>query len=398
MQFFQIGFVEAVWNVHLMNDKHGTGFSLKDHLFNEEKVQYLANLFSAADEKFAARAFVRDVMKHLLQLELKARIVHIATVLERYLATDFRVAAKQIVAVLPEPLDPALTDDDFGDFIFAPLGEFVVRNGLAIKHLPTSLKTLKEITQRFSMEDAIRTFINTHPDETLAELARWSTDRNYHVRRLVSEGTRPMLPWSGRISIDVTKPLPFLETLHADPTRYVTRSVANHLNDIAKAQPEIVLDALRRWKQLGKQHSSELQWMTKRALRTLVKRGHSEALQLLGFSAIPKIALTEFEINTPQIRPGDAFEFSFNVRARQNESLVIDYVVEFVKANGTLAPKVHKLKQLSLKKGESAVVSKRHVLRANATTYSLYPGTHYVTLQINGKSFGRLSFELLPGN
>ena len=380
-----------------MNDKQGTGFSLKDHLFNKERVQYLANLFSSADQDFAAAAFVREVMKQLLQLELKARIVHITTVLEQYLSADFRVAAKQIVAALPAPLDPNQTDDDFGDFIFAPLGEFVVRNGLAKKHLPTSLKTLKEITQRFSMEDAIRSFINTHPEETLTELARWSTDRNYHVRRLVSEGTRPSLPWSGRISIDVTTPLAFLETLHADPTRYVTRSVANHLNDIAKAQPEIVLDALKRWKQLEKQHSSELQWITKHALRTLVKRGHAQALQLLGFSAIPKIEVIEFAINTPKIQPGDAIEFSFNITAQRNESLVIDYVVEFVKANGTLSPKVHKLKQLSLKKGESAVVRKRHVLRANATTYTLYPGTHYVTLQINGRPFGRLSFELLPG-
>lgn len=129
-----------------MNDKQGTGFSLKDHLFNEAKVQYLANLFSAADKKFAAPAFVRDVMKHLRQLELKARIVHIATVLERFLATDFRVAAKQIVAALPEPLDPALTDDDFGDFIFAPLGEFVVRNGLA-KKTPADFADDAETTQ-----------------------------------------------------------------------------------------------------------------------------------------------------------------------------------------------------------------------------------------------------------
>jgi 3-methyladenine DNA glycosylase AlkC len=297
---------------------------------------------------------------------------------------------------LPQRLDPTGTDDDFGDFIFAPLDEFEVRNGLSKKHARISLKTLKEITQRFSMEDAIRTFINRYPDETLAELALWSIDSNYHVRRLVSEGTRPLLPWSGRISIDVTTPLPFLDTLHADPTRYVTRSVANHLNDIARKKPEIVLETLHRWKQLGKQRPAELQWMTKHALRTLVKRGHPQALQLLGFNAIPKISVTNFRIATPQIRPGDAVEFSFSVNAKSSESLVIDYAIEFVKANGTLSPKVHKLKQLSLQKSESATVSKRHVLRANATTYTLYPGTHYVTLQINGRSFGRLSFELLP--
>ncbi len=379
-----------------MNDQQGAGFSLKDHLFNAEKVQYLACQFHAANRSFDRFAFIRETMVQLQKLELKARIVHIATVLEGYLPKDFGVAAKQIVAALPQPLDPTRNDDDFGDFIFAPLGEFVVRNGLSKKHVQTSLKTLKEITQRFSMEDAIRRFINTYPHETLAELARWSTDKNYHVRRLVSEGTRPLLPWSGRISIDVTTSLQFLETLHADPTRYVTRSVANHLNDIAKAQPEIVLDALSRWKQRGKQQPAELRWMTKHALRTLVKRGHPQALQLLGFNAGPKIDVTGFTINTQHIQPGEAVEFSFNVAALRNESLVVDYVIEFVKANGKLSPKVHKLKQISLKKGESTVVSKRHVLRANATTYTLYPGTHFVTLQINGQPFGRLSFELFP--
>ncbi len=114
-----------------MSDKQGAGFSLKDHLFNAERVQYLADRFHTANSSFDRSGFVRDTMQQLPHLELKARIVHIATSLERYLDDDFRVAAKQIVAALPEPLDPTGTDDDFGDFIFAPLGEFVVRNGLS---------------------------------------------------------------------------------------------------------------------------------------------------------------------------------------------------------------------------------------------------------------------------
>ncbi|PHS10301.1 MAG: hypothetical protein COA78_11495, partial [Blastopirellula sp.] len=180
------------------SEKKAAGFSLKDQLFNKNRVAYLADLFHAADTQFDSAGFVRDTMKQLKRLELKERIVHITGVLENYLATNFKDAAKQIAAALPAPLDPTKTDDDFGDFIFAPLGEFVVRNGLEKKHLKLSLKTLKAITQRFSMEDAIRAFINTHPDETLGELEKWSTDKNYHVRRLVSEGTRPLLPWSGR--------------------------------------------------------------------------------------------------------------------------------------------------------------------------------------------------------
>ncbi|MCO8122172.1 hypothetical protein NHH03_10520 [Stieleria sp. TO1_6] len=371
------------------------GFSLKDQLFNRDRVEYLANQFRSADDDFDDKGFIRDVMDSLVELELKQRIVHIAGSLEKYLADDYATAAKQITAALPPPLDPNRTDDDFGDFIFAALGEFVVRNGTAKKHLKLSLRTLKALTQRFSMEDAIRTFIDQHPEVTLAELQKWSNDKNYHVRRLVSEGTRPLLPWSRRLSIDPTTPIPFLDTLHADRARYVTRSVANHLNDISKSQPDVVLETLRRWKNLDRQDAQELQWINRHALRTLVKQGHPGALRFLGFNPQPKIEVSEFQLTPPVVSPGQAIELCFTVTADRSEALIVDYVIEFVKANGTRSPKVHKIKQLRLGAGESCVVRKRHLLRAAATTFRLYPGTHHVTLQINGKPQGTRSFELI---
>ncbi|PHQ36468.1 hypothetical protein [Rhodopirellula bahusiensis] len=376
----------------------GSGFSLKDQLFNRDRVNYLSSLFQNADSNFDGKAFTRQCMRGLLDLELKQRIVHIAGVLETHLSDDFATAATQIREALPPPLDPKRTDDDFGDFIFAPLGEFVVRNGLERKQLRHSLKTLKAITMRFSMEDAIRAFIDAHPDATLAELSKWSSDSNYHVRRLVSEGTRPKLPWSRRLTIDVTTPLPFLETLHADPTRYVTRSVANHLNDISKSHPELVLQTLRGWKSSQCQTPKELDWISRHALRTLIKQGHSPALKFLGYRDNPKIEVSDFELKTGELRPGDTIEFSFTVSAERAESLMIDYVIDFVKANGTTAPKVHKLKSLPLGKGESVSLTKRHRLHANATTYTLYPGRHAVTLQINGKPYGTLPFDLFANS
>lgn len=379
----------------MADERSKSGFSLKDELFNHERVQYLAEQFRSADSGFDSAGFVRDTVRKFPELELKARIEHIACVLLQYLDSDFRVAAKQIVDALPSPLDPTKTDDDFGDFIFAPLGEYVVRNGLSKQHLKLSLRTLKAITQRFSMEDAIRWFINAYPAETMAQLSQWSTDSNYHVRRLVSEGSRPFLPWSKRIGIDHMEAIPFLDTLHADSTRYVTRSVANHLNDIAKSSPKLVLDSLKRWKKLGQQDESELHWMSKHALRTLIKQGNSQALMFLGYRPSPRIEISDFAIHSQKIKPGEAVEFSFVVTAARSESLMIDYVIDFVKANGKLAPKVHKLKQISLGENESQILKKKHVLRANATTYTLYPGTHHLTLQINGTSFSTGTFELL---
>lgn len=367
-----------------MAKQSSNNFSLKDHLFNEDRVRFLAGCFARSQPGFDERQFTRRVMKRLTDLELKQRIGLIAETLGQFLAQDFKIASKQILSALPPELDPNRTDDDFGDFIIAPLGEFVVRNGLGDEHVDVSLRTLKEITKRFSMEDSIRHFINRFPERTLREFRKWASDKNYHVRRLVSESTRPRLPWSGRLTIEHTVPLPLLDQLHADSTRYVTRSVANHLNDISKVDPELVLETLRRWQRLGNQTPEELDWICRHALRTLVKQGHRQTMLFLGLRTTPKVVTSAIELASSSINPGQALEFGITITAQRDESLVVDYVIDFIKANGSWSPKVFKAKRLELKRGESIRVRKRHTLRADATTYRLFPGTHRLTIQING--------------
>lgn len=377
-----------------MAKQKSTTFSLKDHLFNADRVRFLARQFSTAVPSFDEAGFTRAVMQRLRELELKQRIVLIAEALVQFLAADFPVAAQQIVAALPPELDPTKSDDDFGDFIIAPLGEFVARRGMAVEHVPVSLKTLREITKRFSMEDALRAFINSHPEKTLRELTRWSTDRNYHVRRLVSESTRPRLPWSGRLSIDYCVPIPLLDQLHADPTRYVTRSVANHLNDIAKVDAALVLATLKRWREQGRQRPEELDWMCRHSLRTLIKQGHAETMEFLGLRTNAQVTVSPIKLSQKSIAAGDVLEFTVAVAAHRDESLVIDYVIHFVKANGSLSPKVFKAKRLELKRGESVTIHKCHPLKTNATTYRLFPGTHRLTIQVNGVTSTSTSFEI----
>jgi len=379
---------------YMMRNTNGKGVSLKDHLFNEEKVQFLAGLFCNVDTTFKMDLFVTEVMKELPRLELKQRIVCIAKALEQHLPKDFKKACGVIIDVLPEALDPSKTDDDFGDFIFAPLGEYVVRNGLTKKHLNTSLKTLKEITKRFSMEDSIRYFLNEFESETMKEMERWVHDNNYHVRRLVSEGTRPLLPWSGRVALEVTAPLLFLNILHADNTRYVTRSVANHMNDISKTKPDVVITSLIGWKIQERQSEKELDWVTRHSLRTLLKQGHKGALELLGYYTNPKITVSTIAVNRDSLKIGDILEFSFTVKASRDEKLMIDYVIDFVKANGQTNSKVFKLKKIEIKKGKTVVISKKHRLLAHATTFKLYPGKHAIALQINGQQYNQTTFTL----
>lgn len=370
-------------------------FSLKDHLFNGEKVSYLGSLLADAVDGFNCDGFEGAVMARMPELELKQRIALIAEILADHLDSDFVVAAAQIQAALPPPLDPTLSDDDFGDFIFAPFGKFVEDHGN--DHYEEAMTLLKELTMRFSMEGSVRPFINQRPEQTLRLFETWARDDSYHVRRLVSESTRPRLPWSPRIRLTVDQPLRLLDILHADPTRYVTRSVANHLNDISKIDPGLVLARLTRWQEAEAQMADELDWMTGHAMRTMLKKGDPEAMRMLGYSPDPKVEVGPIELVDAVVEAGNALEFSFPVTSLDSERLMVDYVIEFVRKNGTTSPRVFKLKKLTLGAGQSATLTKTHPLRADASTYSLYPGTHRVTVMVNGNALTGTEFEVTTG-
>ncbi|MEM9905582.1 MAG: DNA alkylation repair protein, partial [Cyanobacteria bacterium P01_D01_bin.44] len=160
--------------------KAKSSFSLKDQLFNSEKVDYLGTLISQVFPDFAQQKFHQDVVIAFPNLELKERIAHITTCLYRYLPDDYPKALALILGSMPPELDPNKTDDDFGDFIFAPLSLFVATYGCTADHLNISLQALKEITKRFSAEDAIRYFINAFPNETFAFLSDCARDDHYH--------------------------------------------------------------------------------------------------------------------------------------------------------------------------------------------------------------------------
>jgi 3-methyladenine DNA glycosylase AlkC len=368
-----------------------SGFSLKDQLFNRDKTRYLAGLFAQAHPGFSAERFEAEVMEGLLPLELKARISWIAEVLGQHLLGPLPEVAPLILKALPPPLDPDKTDDDFGDFIFAPLGEFIVARGLH-SDPALALDLLAEVTQRFSMEWAIRPFLNTHPDLTLARMQDWAAHPNYHLRRLVSEGTRPRLPWGQGVSLALETPLPLLEQLHSDPTRYVTRSVANHLNDISKKDPDLVLDVLEHWRGLDQQQAKELAWMTSHACRGLVKAGHPRALRVLGYDPDAEVAVN-FSVSTEIVEIGDWLSFEVTLSSPEVLPVIVDYRMTFPRATGKVSQKVFKLKQTRLN-GAAVTLTKRHRLKGDATTFKLHPGRHEVEILVNGRVAATGQFEL----
>ncbi len=368
-------------------------FSLKDHLFNQEKVSLLADCFSSVYD-FPKETFVKEVCAGFSERELKERIVWIAENLKAILPQDYKKAVAVIIKALPEPLDPTKTDDDFGDFIFAPLSYFVSAYGCSSEYFDLSLQALYEITQRFSAEDAIRSFINLDPERTFEYLNVWASDPHYHVRRLVSEGTRPKLPWAIKIDTEYTYALPLLEKLYIDPTRYVTRSVANHLNDLAKQDPNLVIETLTRWKQSKQQEASEMEFLMKHSLRTLVTQGHTQALACLGYHQPASCVLCDFEIHTQTLRLGESLSFSCSFDAKAKEALIIHYVIWFVDAQGKpTRSKVFVLKKINSTQGEHYVFDKKHLFRA-MTTRKHYKGLHYLDIVVNGERQARCEFTL----
>ncbi|HZM84308.1 MAG TPA: DNA alkylation repair protein [Candidatus Limnocylindrales bacterium] len=365
---------------------------LKDQLFHRGKVALIAAQIHAVHRAFRRDAFVEQATERLAQLELKQRIAWIADCLRTHLPRDYRRAVNVLLGSLPAPCDPERTDGEFGDFIYATYSEFVAQRGRGDRDLEFSLAALKEITTRFSAEDAIRTFINAFPDRTMATLLAWTGDEHYHVRRLCSEGSRPRLPWARRLALPATAAIPILDRLFDDRTRFVTRSVANHLNDITKTDPDAVVQILRRWRDSGRQPPREMDYIVRHATRSAIKAGHPPTLALLGVSTGPHVTISEIMVPR-HVDLDTELAFSVGLLAEEDAKVVVDYMLYFPGPSGEITRrKIYKLRQLTLLAGRQVNLTKRHPLQANMTTRKIYPGRHELEILINGAPHGRHPF------
>ena len=357
-------------------------FSLKDHLFNATTMAQLGSEFAAGVPGFDSARFEAEALSGFAERELLARLDWIADCIETQMPRDFPAMAEALETAMPARLDPTLKDDDFGHFIHAVPGILAVRHGLEA-HRDRALDVIYQATQRFSMEFYIRPFLNHYPEETLARLALWAQDENYHVRRLVSEGTRPRLPWAKAVTLTPDQTLPLLDRLHNDATRYVTRSVANHLNDLTKSVPDLVMDHLDRWAKRQEQSAKQLDWMTRHALRTRVKDGNPRALKMLGFDPDAPLQ-ARVHLAPDPVAIGQALEVTVEITCDTDLPVLVDYVLTFPTASGKTRAKTFKLKQAKVKAGVPLRLSKAHKLKGDATTFTLVPGLHKVAAQING--------------
>jgi 3-methyladenine DNA glycosylase AlkC len=359
------------------------------HGIDGKAVRHLASQLVRAHPSFDAAVFTRTATRGLAALELKERVRHVIAALRRGLPPHVPDA---LVVLRRTAADWERAPGSLGVFVAWPLIDFVGVHGREC--FDASMAALRELTPLFSAEFAIRPFIAADPERALGYLRQWVHDEDEHVRRLVSEGTRPRLPWGERLRCFDDDPRPtlaLLRRLRDDPSEYVRRSVANHLNDIAKHDPERVVTTCEAWQRGA---SDERRALVRHALRTLVKDGHPRALRALGYDPEAAVEVIDLRVAPQRLRfPGD-LTLSFTLRSRGASPLpvVVDYTLHRTTARGS-SGKVFKLATRTLAPGEAVTIEKVHRLRP-ISTRTYHSGPHAIEVLVNGRACAQAGFSL----
>lgn len=382
--YMQILFRVASKNGHSRFNTYFSGMDPLKEMFNQKFYKHFAGVFAEADKNFDHRKFFQHVTKGLDDLSLNARLRNTSVILRSHLPGDFAAAVNILYKAAPA-LQKGYTALVLPDFI-----------GLyGHDHFDLSMEALRRFTSMGSSEFAVREFLKRDLPRTLRVMQEWAKDKDPHVRRLASEGSRPRLPWSFRLDAVIKDPsltTPILEQLKSDDELYVRKSVANHLNDISKDNTAYMLRLVKSW---DAAHPSTA-WIIKHASRTLIKKGDADSLSLFAFEKNLRLRVDNLRLQPKQLKLGDTLSFSFELvsEKKTSQKLVVDYAIHYAKASGFLSRKVFKLKELVLAPGQTMTILKKQVIK-DMTTRKHFNGRHTVEILVNGKSFGQAAFNLV---
>lgn len=247
--------------------------------YDKELADLLSEKIKTVYPEFEDKAYIKSVTGSLEGLELKARVEVFTDNLKEYLPDSYTEA----VLVLMKILGPE-NENETGMFKegywLMPVAFFIEKYGA--EDYTRSIKAIAEITKRHTGEYAVRPFIRKYPKRMLAQMEKWSKDKNVHLRRLSCEGLRPRLPWSMSLEEFIENPrpiVPVLENLREDGSKFVQKSVANCLNDILKDNYDFGMDILKDW---AKSDNKNTRWIVKHALRNEIKKKNPEAIRIVG--------------------------------------------------------------------------------------------------------------------
>ncbi|GAB4150382.1 MAG: DNA alkylation repair protein [Bacteroidia bacterium] len=342
----------------------------------------LADLLKRYERSFHKDAFVKVVLdKNWDNRELKDRTNHVAASMMEAITGTYTDKINTLRKVAP-------SFKGLKAFVFPATVEH-----FGIDYPEASFAALEEFTQYSTGEFAIRPFILRHREKAEQQILKWTKHSNEHVRRLASEGIRPLLPWASPLKCYKDDPsfvLKVVQKLLHDPSEYVRKSVANNLNDISKNHPDKVIAFTA--KNIGKNALTDK--LLHHACRTLLKSGNQETLELFGHSKHSNIQIQQLKVLPEKVRIGDTLHFQFTLKSAETnpQKLRIEYKIYFAKKNGTLSPKVFQLARGLYQKG-TAAFNRTHRF-TDFTTRKHYPGKHILAVIVNGVEKTRCSFTV----
>lgn len=310
---------------------------------------------------------------------LRERVDLVRDALLSDVPADFPVAERIVGDILDDPR--------FAGWMIWPVSEFVAIRALesgSTAHFDAGMDLLARLTVGLTGEFAVRDLLIARPERGLAVMRSWTTHENEHVRRLATEGSRTYLPWAKRVPWLLAHPRAtraILDASYRDPTEYVRRSAGNHLNDLSRVDPGVVIEIATAWAAGPDGNTAAV---LRRGLRTLAKRGEQASLALLGFDGAD-LRVSRPRLSSGVVPWGGAVDITAEVSndGESDATVAIDYSVGFQRADGSVRPKVFKLASRRIAAGESVVVTKTHSFLP-ITTRTYYPGPHVVTVQANG--------------
>ncbi|KAL4498374.1 hypothetical protein ABPG72_013180 [Tetrahymena utriculariae] len=396
----------------------------KQLFYNRQAIEFKGSKINESYPAFDQKLFLNLVYdKQWEQIDTKQCTIHVSLKIHIALNKSYL-----------ESLDILLHTNkglsfNYTNFIFP---EYVSFYGL--DYFDEFMQALKQFTRNSSSEFAIRQFMLKNQGKTMQQLYEWTKDKDFHVRRLTSEGCRPILPWSFRLQQFVKDPtpvIPILELLNQDPQLYVQRSVSNNLNDISRNHPDLVIQLCREWSKIN---NGSTKFIKKRAVRTILKQGNQEALQILGVGTKEQVRVSNLKIHEKIIRIGNQFSFSFDIedisnkenanqqylnqnsKQKQKNNLVnnqsinedfcqkkqnnedknilrIEYKIYYLKKNGKHSPKVFMIHYNYYLKNKISTLQGRQKVE-QAIGKINYPGIDYLSIIVNGVEKAKEEFYL----
>ncbi len=353
---------------------------LKD-LYNKEYIKLLSKIIHNHYPKFDIENFTKEIFNtEWKNKELKQRMRHISATLHMFLPKKYLLA----VQILKDSFQEINYDFSLENMVFQ---DFIEVYGL--DDIGVSFKALECFTINSSSEFAIRQFILKYPDKTMAQMKKWAKNQNEHIRRLASEGCRPLLPWAIALPYFKENPsevLGIIDILKDDKSKYVQKSIANNINDISKDNPQIIKELALKWINI----TSSRDWVLKHGCRTLLKKGDKDILKVFGFIPNSNINIT-LKISENNIKMGENLDFSFSINSINNlGKLRVEYEMSFVRLNNKISTKVFKISEGDYKTKTREF--KKFYSFKKISTRKHYCGEHKLAIIANGVKLAEENF------